>query len=358
MGFNAPMADTVSIHDHAGLRALFPAHKRGDYLYSRVLNRFYQRLDDDPGACPELDAELAARLRQTVRTIFLTQRQRLDDTAGTTTRLLLACDDGAAIETVIIRHAGSRNSVCISSQVGCSLDCSFCSTARLGFRRNLSSDEILDQVHRAAVLLAAEGRRLRNVLFMGMGEPLLNYAALARVIPVLVQNQCYSLARHQITVSTAGIAKAMYQFARDFPGLSLALSLHAANDALRRRLMPRAAHEGLDQVLAAMDAVAAVSRTRVFVEYVLLAGINDSDTDAAALAGLLQGRRVHVNLLPWNPALSPQPEYQAPEYRAVREFQARLRAGGLVCTVRSSRGDEIAAACGQLAGSSGEAIRT
>jgi len=249
---------------------------------------------------------------------------------------------------------------CVSSQVGCALDCTFCATATLGFGRNLSAGEIVDQVYRAEQLLAAlpaddPTRRsgadhITNLVFMGMGEPLHNYANVVRALHILTDPLGQGFSRRRITVSTAGLVPALEKLAGEDLRVNLAISLNASNDAVRDEIMPINRKYPIARLLEAVRKVPLERRRRVTFEYVLLADVNDSLDDAQRLAQLLRGIPAKVNLIPWNPhALAP---YRRPADERVRAFQEELRRRGLAVYVRRSRGDDIDAACGQLAAKS------
>ncbi|KDD75500.1 hypothetical protein H632_c653p0 [Helicosporidium sp. ATCC 50920] len=261
-----------------------------------------------------------------------------------------------------------RLTLCVSSQAGCSMKCTFCATGTLGLLGHLTAGEIVEQAVLARRLAPAgaagpEPRApavrnasplerpvsIRNVVFMGMGEPLDNYEAVRGAIRTLTSSETFALRRRAVTLSTVGVVPRLRQLAQDLPGVSLALSLHAPEQALRARLVPSARAFPLPRILEAVDAYAAASRQRVFVEYVLLGGVNDGEEQARQLGELLRGRDVVVNLIPWNPVLGKGMEWEAPREGAARSFQRTLReAYGLRATVRQEKGQDVAAACGQL----------
>ncbi len=261
--------------------------------------------------------------------------------ADGTVKYLLALRDGRTIEAVHIPD-GDRVTVCVSSQAGCALACAFCATGRLGLQRNLSAGEIVEQVY-----LARGADPAPNVVFMGMGEPLANYAAVVRAIRLLLAPDGLGLSPRRITVSTSGLPDRMRRLAAEGLGVRLAVSLHAPDDALRTALMPVNARYPLAQVLAAARAYAERSGRRVSFEYVMLAGVNDSDAQARRLAALLPRRLAHVNLIPYNPT---DAAFEGSTPSRIARFAAILREQGVPCTVRRSRGRDVQAACGQLAG--------
>ncbi|HLH24121.1 MAG TPA: 23S rRNA (adenine(2503)-C(2))-methyltransferase RlmN [Chloroflexota bacterium] len=293
-----------------------------------------------------LPAALRARLAERYAlapSVVVRRAQSRDGTA----KYLLGLRDGREIETVHIPDEG-RVTVCVSSQAGCALACAFCATGRLGLLRNLSAGEIVDQVEQAG-----EGHAAPNVVFMGMGEPLANYAAVVRAIRLLLAPEGLGLSPRRITLSTSGLPDRMRQLAREDLGIRLAVSLHAADDAKRTALMPINARYPIAQVLAAAREYAQRSGRRVSFEYVMLAGVNDTAADAARLAALLPRRIAHVNLIPYNPT---DAAFQGSPPARIAAFAALLRERGVACSVRRSRGRDVQAACGQLAGDRGQGL--
>ncbi|MEM6996517.1 MAG: 23S rRNA (adenine(2503)-C(2))-methyltransferase RlmN [Myxococcota bacterium] len=306
------------------------------------------------GAMSSLPAALRERLEAEadvgVLTVELVQRA-----ADGTRKLRLATPDGAVLESVLIPNEGRGLTQCISSMVGCSLSCRFCATASLGFARNLATWEIVDQVYRAQALLADERDeagyppRITNVVFMGMGEPLHNFVQVRRAIAILTDPAGAAIAGRRITVSTAGMVPAIERFARE--GLAeevgLAVSLNATTDAVRDQVMPINTRWNIETLLATVRALPTPKRRRVTFEYVLLAGVNDSDADARRLVSLIEGLPAIVNVIPFNP--HDDAPYRRPSKARVDAFVRVARASGLQVQVRTPRGDDIDAACGQLA---------
>jgi 23S rRNA (adenine2503-C2)-methyltransferase len=264
-----------------------------------------------------------------------------------TTKLLLELGDGRRIETVMLPYA-DRTSVCISSQVGCPVGCVFCATATMGFARNLTAGEMLDQILAAgeAARETAPHARVSHVVVMGMGEPLLNVPALVKAATLMRDELGLSL-RH-LTVSTAGYVPGIRALADAGLPITLALSLHAPDDALRAKLIPMSKRYGLDEVLGAVRYYQERTGRRVTLEYLVLGGVNDSEANARELARRVRGLLTHVNLIPWNPAETLSP-FHPPSRNRVRAFRHVLERAGLTVTQRLERGQEIDAACGQLA---------
>lgn len=275
-----------------------------------------------------------------------------------TVKWLFRSGVGQAIETVFIPEP-ARGTLCVSSQVGCALDCAFCATGAQGFNRNLGSDEIIGQVCFANRRLPERSNGLpavTNVVFMGMGEPLANYRNLLPALDLLLSDHAYGLSRRRITVSTAGLVPNIDRLGDDC-NVSLAVSLHAPNDALRDRLVPINRIHPIDELLDACWRYADKHARRfITFEYVMLEDVNDQLSHADELLRLLKGRPAKVNLIPFNPF--PGSEFRSTSARGIGAFQSRLRAADIVTTTRKTRGDDIAAACGQLAGRVRDRVRS
>ncbi len=261
-----------------------------------------------------------------------------------TTKWVLELDDGQRIETVCIPD-GDRSTICVSSQVGCVLDCSFCSTARQGFNRNLTTAEIIGQVWLATREL---GQSPRNVVLMGMGEPLANFDNVVRAMRLMTEDLAYLIARARVTLSTSGIVPALRQL-REVSNISLAVSLHAPDNALRDELVPINRKYPLEELIpACRDYIAGEKRRKITWEYVMLDGVNDSTAHAKALIRLLQGIPSKVNLIPFNPF--PGTDYRTSPPERINAFRQCLIRAGIITITRKTRGDDIDAACGQLVG--------
>ena len=268
-----------------------------------------------------------------------------------TRKWLLDAGQGNAIETVYIPE-DDRGTLCVSSQAGCTVACGFCSTGHQGFARNLSTAEIIGQVRMANRLLDPSGRRaaVSNVVFMGMGEPLLNYEAVRGALQILLDDNGYGLSRRKVTVSTSGVVPFIERLAADCP-VALAVSLHAPNDPLRDRLVPLNKKYPLAELLAACRLyLRSGPRDFITFEYVMLEGVNDSQDHARELVSLVTQAKLYCkfNLIPFNPF--PGSGFRRSPTERVRQFAQTLQAAGMVATVRKTRGDDIDAACGQLAG--------
>jgi 23S rRNA (adenine2503-C2)-methyltransferase len=269
----------------------------------------------------------------------------LEVSSDGTEKYMFRLEDGETVESVLIPDE-DRRTLCISSQVGCVLKCVFCATGAAGFRRNMTSAEIVHQVCFAAKRLSQKGERLTNVVFMGMGEPLENPREVSRAVAILLSQFGFGLSGKRVTVSTAGLVPAMLAMAREFP-VSFAVSVNAPDDGLRSRLMPINRKYPLKDLVAAMKAIPLQSGRKVTAEYVLLAGVNDSEKDAGDLARILKGARVKVNLIPYN--AHEYGDFASPSRETADRFREVLIGGGIQAITRERRGADIRAACGQLA---------
>lgn len=270
---------------------------------------------------------------------------------GATTKVLHQLDDGQLIEAVLMRQRGAhehaqRNTVCVSSQAGCKMRCSFCATGHGGWRRDLSPDEIVDQVLHFGRVLKNEGQRVTNVVFMGMGEPLDNYDNVLAAVRLLNDPAGFGLGARNVTVSTCGLVPEIKRLAAEPVQVNLAVSLAATTDDRRDELIPVNRRWPLHELLATCDDYARRTSRRVTYEYVLIAGVNDSVEEAQRMARLLRDRLAHVNLIPLNPVEGDA--YQRPAEPSIRRFEDVLRQARVPVTVRYSKGTDIVAGCGQL----------
>ena len=272
--------------------------------------------------------------------------------ADGTRKWLVKSASGSSVETVFIPEEG-RGTLCVSSQVGCVVDCKFCSTGKQGFDSNLTASEIIGQlrmaIRRLAKVYPDRPRVVTNIVMMGMGEPLLNFANVTRAVDIMMDDLGYGISKRRVTISTSGIVPAIYKLA-ETTDASLAISLHAPNDELRNQLVPVNRKYPIADLLSACRKYAENfgEKRTVTVEYVLLAGVNDQPQHAQELAQLLADFPCKINLIPFNPF--PGSGYRRPSMISVRKFQDRLVKAGHSVTVRTTRGQDILAACGQLAG--------
>jgi 23S rRNA (adenine2503-C2)-methyltransferase len=335
--------------DPAGLAAFFAALGEKPFRATQVLKWMHQQGVDDFEAMTNLGKELRARLKETAE-IHAPKVVR-DHVAGDGTRKwLLELDGGNGIEMVFIPEDG-RGTLCVSSQVGCTLNCAFCSTGHQGFNRNLTVAEIVGQIWTASRLLGSKpagDRVITNVVFMGMGEPLLNYDNVISAIRVMLDDNAYGLSRRRVTLSTAGLVPLIDRLREDCP-VSLAISLHATNDKLRDELVPLNRKYPIAKLLdACRRYVENQPHRRITFEYVMLDGVNDRPEDARALIELLRDVPSKINLIPFNPF--PQTHFRRSTNAAIDRFRRALTEAGFTTITRKTRGDDIDAACGQLAG--------
>ena len=339
------------------LEQFFVTHGEKPFRARQVLQWIYQRgvtcFDD----MTNLSKTTRAWLKNETQIAVPKVRSRYDSVDGTV-KWLFASGNGQAVETVFIPEPG-RGTLCISSQVGCALDCAFCATGAQGFNRNLSSAEIIGQVWHAVQELPRRENgdsAVTNVVFMGMGEPLANYRNVVAVLEILVSDLGFGLSRRRVTLSTSGIVPLIEKLG-DACNVSLAVSLHAPNDKLRDEIVPVNKLHPIANLLDACWTYASRHANRfITFEYVMLRGFNDSLAHADQLANLLQGKPAKVNLIPFNPF--PGTRFKRSSAATIRHFQDRLRRHGLVATTRKTRGDDIDAACGQLAGRVSDRVRT
>ena len=327
------------------------------YRARQLLRWIYQNGVVDLSSMTDLSKYLRQTLSESARIELPSVLSRRDSADGTV-KWLFASGSGQAVETVFIPEA-DRGTLCLSSQVGCALNCAFCATGAQGFNRNLSAAEIIGQVWHAnqALPRRTNGKfAVTNVVFMGMGEPLANYRNLIPAVRLLVSDLAYGISRRRVTVSTSGIVPQIDKLG-DECNVALAVSLHAPNDDLRNRLVPINRFHPIDELLAACWRYAAKHTNRfVTFEYVMLRGVNDDLRHADELAGLFEGKPAKINLIPFNPFTGN--EFKRSSAETIRHFQDRLRQRDLIVTTRKTRGEDIDAACGQLAGKVRDRVRT
>jgi 23S rRNA (adenine2503-C2)-methyltransferase len=369
--FDAPRRAMPPRHladlDEAGRAAAVADLGLPAFRGKQLANQYYGRLTADPNQMTDLPAVVRDHVAEALFPKLLDAVREIECDAGETRKMLWRAVDGTTFESVLMRYP-DRNTVCISSQAGCGMACPFCATGQGGLNRNLSTAEILEQVRAAAVELRdrdgdgiarsargdgiARAGRLSNIVFMGMGEPLANYnrvlAALRRITAAPPNG--FGISARSVTVSTVGLAPAVRKLADERLNVTLAVSLHAPDDELRDTLVPVNNRWKISEVLDAAKYYADATGRRVSIEYALIRDINDQPWRADLLGKRLHGALgplVHVNLIPLNP--TPGSQWDASPKAAEREFVRRVRERGVSCTVRDTRGREIAAACGQLA---------
>lgn len=336
--------------DQDGLKQFFAALGEKPYRAVQVLKWIHHHGVDDIDQMTDLGKKLRDKLKAIadIRAPKIVTSQMASDGTG---KFLLELDSGNKVEAVFIPDKG-RGTLCVSSQVGCALDCSFCSTARQGFNRNMSAAEIVGQVwltrHRLLQQDEFLGMRLTNVVMMGMGEPLLNFSELVPSLNLMMDDLAYGLSKRKVTVSTSGILPAMDRL-KEAVDVSLAVSLHAPTDALRDELVPINKKYPIAELMQTCRRyVQKDHKAHIMFEYVMLAGVNDGVEHAKALARLLRGLPAKVNLIPFNPF--PGSGYVCSSDEAIDQFWQVLTDRGIRTTKRRTRGDDIDAACGQLAG--------
>ncbi len=338
----------------AGLEASFAAAGQAPFRARQVMKWLYHKGCRDFSEMTDLAKELRAWLDGNV-SLSLPEIVGQEESADGTVKWGLRVANGDLVEMVLIPEPG-RNTLCVSSQAGCMLDCSFCATGKQGFNGNLSTAEIVGQVWLANHISQPRGQSISNVVFMGMGEPLLNLEAVLPAVSLLVDDLGFGLSRRRVTISTAGVVPGILALT-GVVEVSLALSLHAPDDALRDQLVPLNRKYPIAEVLAACKHYLASlhDKRSLTVEYTLIQGVNDAAAQSGDLVRLLRGLRCKINLIPFNPHADSQ--YRRPSQERMRVFQKTLLDAGYAAMLRKTRGDDINAACGQLAGSVSDRTR-
>ena len=339
---------------------MFEDYVKGNDLKSYRLQQIYQQYyKDDISSWDELTTwplDLREKLKETIPFSKLENFQEYVSRDKKTIKALSFTKEEFPVETVLMRYP-KRNTICISCMSGCPVGCSFCATGQMKFNRNLDTQEIIDQVLYFKRRLKAEDEKITNIVYMGMGEPMLNLENVARSIDILTDPEKIGLGRRRITLSTVGYVEQLDQFLSMDLGVKIALSLHASNQELRERLMPTVAKNNpLDKLMEVLKDYQERSNKKITYEYILIKDINDSKEDAEELANLLRDQIVLVNLIRLNP--SPLIPFEPSSMNRIRKFQEILNKEGINNTLRQSYGDEINAACGQLANIQGDSKRS
>jgi 23S rRNA (adenine2503-C2)-methyltransferase len=321
-------------------------HGEKEFHVRQLVNWVYEKGVLDWNAMSNLSKNLQQKLSGLIKLSVLECVRIQDSTDMETYKFLWKLRDGRFVESVLI-CSGSRRTVCVSSQVGCPAKCAFCASGKEGFFRNLRPAEIVEQVVQINAWLMAKGERVSHVVYMGMGEPLKNYDSVVRSIRLLSDPKLLNLSQRRITVSTVGIVEGIKRLALEGLKVNLVLSLHAPNQKIRLKIIPYARKYPLDEIMAAMDEYALKTKRDITFEYTLIAGINDHPDHAHELAHLLHGKQCTVNLIPYNPVAGLR--LKRPEKKVVKQFRSVLFGSHIVNTCRYTKGDDIAAACGQLA---------
>ncbi len=322
------------------------------YRADQILLPLYYKFPKDINDIPQLPKKLREDLTEagyTIGSAKETHRVVSDD--GDTTKLLLNLTDGTPVETVLIQYPSSkinghpRSTICVSTQIGCAMGCVFCATGQMGFEKNIRAEEIVAQVIHFADILQQRGEHVTNLVFMGMGEPMANYDEMIRAVRILTHDRGFGIGQRNITISTIGLISGIDKLAEENLQVGLAISLHAPNNELRKKLVPTAGPNSVEDIIEAGRRYYKKTGRRVTFEYALMKGINDSPEIATELAILLKGNGSHVNLIPINPTAG---DFNRPTQDSIREFERILFNAGVNCTVRIEKGTEISAACGQL----------
>jgi 23S rRNA (adenine2503-C2)-methyltransferase len=317
------------------------------YKISCLRTAFYKRCVPLLDATCELGEHAQPIADKAIRPTEFELETREDSQVDGATKLALKTHDGHLIETVILRIKSGRTALCVSSQVGCAADCSFCATGKMGITRNLTAFEIVDQVAIANRILKGEGRRVRNLVFMGMGEPFHNSDEVDHALDMLTDPTMFNLAPGHITVSTVGIPEEMTRLAAARPEIHIALSLHSARQDRRVELIPLAHKYDSEALRKAVKELNRLQQRPVMIEYLMLAEFNDTPDDLDALLQWVDGLNVHVNLIPFN-TIAGMDHLKATPKSQRAAFSSELRARGIKTTLRYSLGADVTAACGQL----------
>lgn len=333
--------------DAKKMKELLKAMDLEKFRISQIIQAIFKQGISDFKKISTLPEDLRKKLSGKLEIYCLELLKESRSKDGTTTKALFQTKDGCRIESVLMRFRDGRNSVCVSSQAGCRLGCTFCATGKMGFKRNLSSEEISDQVLFFLHRLAGEKQKITNVIYMGMGEPLMNYDGVLESVRVLNDKTLFDLGARNITISTAGICEGIEKLAEENIQINLAVSLHAADQEKRQLIMPVAKMYSLEKLIASIKKYISRTNRRVSFEYIMLKGINDGDDDATKLAVLTEDLLCHVNLIPYN--ATDGSGMAASDRNRIKRFREILESHGIPVTVRVSLGQEIDAACGQLA---------
>jgi 23S rRNA (adenine2503-C2)-methyltransferase len=341
------MSVRISIYDSESIDRLRAELKFEPRRLRALRTAYFKKFLGVEAALAALPANVRDEFARQVEFHSLTLSESRDSQLDGATKLALKTASEYAIESVVMRTGTGRVSLCVSSQVGCAAACGFCATGQMGIAKSLSAAEILDQVVIAGERMHSEDRRVRNIVFMGMGEPFHNEEAVYEAVAALLAPDVFHHPPGRILISTVGIPDAMVRCARRFPEVNLALSLHSVRQEVREQFNPLASKYSLEKLRSAVTKVNQIQNNSVMIEYLMLAGVNDSLNAASELAAWIQGLNVHVNLIPYNPIES-APQWRATEQPQRDTFATLLRNAGFTTTIRYSLGADIAAACGQL----------
>jgi 23S rRNA (adenine2503-C2)-methyltransferase len=337
-----------SVFDQAALERWRKSVKLDPIHLRRFSTSFLKKGADFETSLQHLPEVLIPNFRDSFAASLLELKQRFDSTRDGASKLLFETSKGHLIETVLLRIASGRTSLCVSSQAGCAVNCGFCATGKMGLKQNLPAFEILDQVRQGAELAAREGRKIRNLVFMGMGEPFQNREHLFAALDFLTDLGGFGLDQKKILISTVGILDGINAFSERYPRARLAVSLHSARDDIRKQIIPHAEKSALKGLRSTLLDYQTRTGQEIMLEYILLEGLTDQDEDILALQNFASGMRVHINLIPFN-AIDFRHDLRPTSVERRQEFSRELKNRGLKVTTRYSLGSDISAACGQLA---------
>ncbi len=338
-----------SIHDETLVKDFLKQNKFPPFRYAQIENAIYKNFVSNFDDIQTIPKDLRQYIKDNFFYYSLEADHIVTSDNGQTTKILFKTKDGLLIEAVIMRHLTGRNTLCVSSQAGCPMACTFCATWKLGLQRNLEFYEIVEQVYYASELLNKEWTILRNVVYMGMWEPFLNYDNVKKSIEIICNQKKLNLANRRVTVSTCGIIPGINKFGDDFPQTSLAISLHAPNDEIRKSIMPVDLTYSLDKLMKSLDEYVTKTNKRIFYEYIMINWVNDNIKLASELWELLKGKLAHVNFIPYNSWEWTSGSYKSTPRFIIEKFQDILDKYGVPSTIRTTMWDDIDAACGQLA---------
>lgn len=349
----------VSIYDSDAIDSLRSELKFEPGFLRKLRIALFKHSKEPRVALNELPTTIRSTFAQKVAFDSLKLDKRFDSNIDGASKLIFKTKANFSIESVILRANTGRVSLCVSSQVGCAAACDFCATGRMGIAKNLSVPEILDQVAQANRLLSKEKRSVRNIVFMGMGEPFHNEDAVTESLRILNSPSGFHHPLSRILVSTVGIPSAMLRLAHALPNVNIALSLHSPIQSTREKIIPLAKRYSLDELRASIVELNRIQsiKTAVMLEHLMLEGINDSLEDATALCEWAKGLRVHVNLIPYN-YVQEAPHLKGSDRARIEAFGAIIKKANLPTTIRYSMGSDIEAACGQLVRNENKAVAT
>lgn len=340
----------ISIHNEEKVKELLENNWEKTFRYSQIENAIYKNFITDFDEMTTLSKNVRELLKENCFFDSLTLDQEISSDNEQTTKMLWKTSTWEFIESVIMRHLSWRVTLCVSCQAGCPMACSFCATWKLGLQKNLTAYEIIEQIFYAAKMINSEWARLRNIVFMWMWEPFLNYNVVKEVIHFASHQKKFDLWNRRITVSTCWIVPWIIKFTEDFPQTSLAVSLHAPNDEIRKKIMPVDHTWPLEKLMEALDAYTKKTNKRIFYEYIMINWVNDHIKLAHELWKLLEWRLAHVNFIPYNPWEWTASDWFSPTPRFIIEkFQSILKHYWIPSTIRATMWDDIDAACWQLA---------